>query len=125
VRNHDDGRKILTLQVHKAGKRFGDRCNITLRMPEEWTPHHLLHVLLKGSGMFHEHQLQQTLTFADQLTLLKCLDGWHEVHTTGLVHEGFATRVSNALELIYFGVDPSKVCSIRSCPLHSQSAAIT
>jgi hypothetical protein len=40
---------------------------------------------------------------AKQLTLLKQLPGWIEINMTGTVNESFGERLSNALELIYFG----------------------
>ena len=100
---------IYTLKVCEAGARYGDRCNITLRIPEEWPPHSLMELFLKGSGLFPEDKVNSVKTFKDQLDMLKTMEGWHDVHVTGAVNEAFATRVSNALELIYFGVDVKKV----------------
>jgi hypothetical protein len=109
VKDAKDAGRVFTLGVYDAGVRYGDRCNITLRMPEEWPPHHLMFELLQGSGMFTNDMLTKHATFRDQITALQTLDGWHDVHTTGVVNEGFATRISNALELLYFGVDAKKV----------------
>jgi hypothetical protein len=77
-------------------------------MPEEWPPHHLMFKLLQGSDMFDDDMLTNLGTFQDQITALKTLDGWHDVQLTGLVNQGFAARISNALELLYFGVDSKK-----------------
>jgi hypothetical protein len=97
MKDVDDARSIFTLRVYAAGVWYGDRCNITLHMPEEWPQHHLMLKLLQGSGMFDDDNLTNVGTFQAQITGLKTFDGWHDIHTTGLVNEGFAARISNAL----------------------------
>jgi hypothetical protein len=115
IKDAKDAGNIFTLGVYDAGVRYGDRCNITLRIPEEWPAHHLMYLFLEGSNKFNAQVLNKMTTCNDQLNALKTLSGWHDVHTTDLIKHAFASRVSNALELIYFGVDAKKVWKHHHC----------
>jgi hypothetical protein len=107
TRNDED--VVLNLATTEAGDRFKDRGNITVRIPEQWPAHSLIADLLRASNQFERRDIIQCHTMAHQLTLLKKLSGWQDMNITGTINESFGERLSNALELIYFGVDPQKV----------------
>jgi hypothetical protein len=99
----------LTLGTTEAGDRYKDRANITVRIPSQWPAHAWIAELLRGATSFDRATIKRCNTMAMQLELLKQLPGWEDVNSTGTVNESFGERLSNALELIYFGVNAQKV----------------
>ncbi len=105
----DDEDVVLNLGTTEAGDRYKDRANITVRIPSQWPAHSLVSELLRASDRFEQSNITKCTTMAMQLDLLKELPGWSDLNVTGTVNETFGERLSNALELIYFGVSSRKV----------------
>lgn len=110
----DDESMVLSLGTTEAGDKFRDRANITVRQPGQWPAHSLISELLMGSGRFERQDVRACKTMEQQLNLLKKMPGWTDVNLTGAVNEAFGERLSNALELVYFGVPAKKVRDWRS-----------
>jgi hypothetical protein len=106
----DDEDVVLNLATTEAGDRYKDRANITVRVPSQWPAHSLIGDLLRASNHIERTDIIGCTTMAMQLDLLQQLPGWREINVSGTVNESFGERLSNALELIYFGVNPQKVC---------------
>lgn len=100
--------RALTLATTEAGDKYKDRANITLRIPQQWGPHSLIATLLRASNQIQTADVKGCKTMADQLKLLKTLFSWEDINLSGTVNETFGDRLSNALELIYFGVNAIK-----------------
>jgi hypothetical protein len=101
---------LYTLQVRTAGAVFGERCNLRLRIPKEWPAHMLLKTLLNACKKVTTDEVKRAKRFSEQLELLQRIDGWSDTTYGGNVNTIFMDRLSNALELVYFGVDPEKAC---------------
>jgi hypothetical protein len=99
---------FFTFALMKEGRVFGARCNLRLRVPEMWPPHPFVKDLLVA-GRISKTDAKAAQTFKDQIVLLQKLKGWRRDNLSGTVNEAFAEHLSNALELIYFGVDAAKV----------------
>ena len=105
----DDESLVLSLATTQAGDKYRDRANITVRQPGQWPVHSLITELLRSSDRFEHEEVKACKTMEQQLNLLKMLPGWTDVNLTGAVNETFGERLSNALELLYFGVPAKKV----------------
>jgi hypothetical protein len=99
---------LFTLHLRKEGQKFGDRCNLAQRIPSEWPAHSLLKTLLLASSFTEDAQVKAAKTFEQQLRLLAAMPGWKDTYVTGTINEAFELRLTNALELLYFGVDAAK-----------------
>jgi hypothetical protein len=61
---------------------------------------------------------------AQQLTLFKQLPGWDDMNLIETVNESIGERLSNELELMYFGVSQQRVRQLGSADLCCNSVAI-
>jgi hypothetical protein len=99
---------LFKLDLRKEGMIYGDRCNLAQRIPMEWPAHSLLKTLLLASPTTEDTQVKAAKTFEQQLKLLAAMPGWTDTYVTGTINEAFEVRLTNALELLYFGVDAAK-----------------
>lgn len=84
------------------------------RVPSEWPAHWLLGKMLRAARQLTRAEVKSAQTFAAQLLLLQKIPGWSDSTSAGNVNESFASRLDNAMELIYFGVDAGKVRAVQA-----------
>jgi hypothetical protein len=61
---------------------------------------------------------------AMQLELLKQLPGWDDTSVTGTVNESFGERLSNALELTFFGVSAQNFGMLSLQGMHAKHSIL-
>jgi hypothetical protein len=90
--------------------RFGKRCAMHERVAKRWPPHTAVAAYLRSRDTVTTKAIAECNTFEDQLDLVDSLPGWHRIHENDATDGSFWEALTGILELIYFGVDPAKVC---------------
>jgi hypothetical protein len=85
------------------------RTNMEVRQPKTYPPHTGVAEFLRARVELTEHQVDECVTFADQVELLRSCEGWHQRYQNGMKDMMMLTSLSQVCQMITFGVPAEKV----------------